>query len=168
MDELESAFPRFRLRSDFAHELCYLDRIRNPVSPQLYGMHCAEKKIAFSWAGLREVNARRSQRKAPEVYIFGSVIPTGNTEPKMYISGGRSWLPVPRDGLFDDLILRAQAVMGLSPSDPSPLLLPTLSEPATQPVFSETVVVHFSEQGFAEIHLESSARKLTDAFNDPS
>jgi len=86
----------------------------------------------------------------------------------MYISCGRSWLPVPRDGLFDDLISRAQAVMGLSASDPSPLVLPTLSEPASQPVFSETVVVHFSEQGFAEVHLESSARKLTDAFNDPS
>jgi len=168
MEHLESAFPRFRLRPDFADELCYLDRIRSAITAEQYGTYCAENRIPFAWADLHKLNARRSKRKAPEVYVYGSIIRIGHTEAVMYISGGRSWLPVARDGLFEDLILTVQAVMGLPPTDPSPLILSNLAEPAKCPLFSNTVVVHFSEQGFAEVHLDASARKLAEAFNDPS
>jgi len=168
MEDLESEFPRFRLRSDFADELSYLDRIRSPISPERFGAYCAKRKLAFSWAAFNEVNARRAQRKAPEVYVYGSLISIGRTDPVMYISGGQSWLPMPRDGLFEDLICRVQAVMGLSASEASPLILPNLAEPTKVLVFYETVVVHFAEHGFAEVHLESAARKFTDAFNEPT
>lgn len=107
-------------------------------------------------------------RKPPEDYSYGSVVRVGQTLPVTYISGGPSWLPIPRNGLFEDLIQRVPAVMGLSPKEPSPLTLADLNEKVRHPVFSNTVVVHFAEQGMADIHLDYSARKLADEFNEPN
>lgn len=150
-----SIYPSFKLRSDFAEEIGFVDYIRTPISRERFFARAQArgitdpKQLESDYADHLVLRPQMPIGRFYGYYVFQNA---GSSVLSPIVTDGINRLTVAYDGLFRDMVLRANAAIGLPVDIPqTPISVPLSGKPSGDARFPTQFVYHDSHASKAWI-----------------